>query len=100
MNKEMKLSRQRRRKLTSKVLSEEELQDLIKEAVQFGIEYTTESVCVNMAVVLRDELKLSKPKTRLAIEKFSEYCDDVASEYKNVAVMKEWLEEELKMKFD
>lgn len=93
------LSRQRRRSLTRKPLSEKELTDLAEEFIRMGSDNASEAMAYVMAIVLRDKINLSKPKTKLAIKEMFEYFNRVNEGWVDLATIKETVHEELKISF-
>lgn len=93
------LSRQRKRALTRKALTEKELIDLAAEFIRIGSDDASEAMAYVMAIVLRDKIGLSKPKTKLAIKEMFEYFKSVNEGWVDLQTIKQTVHEELKISF-
>lgn len=93
------ISRQRRRKFEKNRYTEKDLQELIDEAIKYGVNYAVEGMSATVAIVLRDKIGLSKPKTRLALQEISTYFDSIQQGYLTLEDVKSTIEEELGIEF-
>lgn len=93
------LSRQRRRKFERGKYSEADLKALIDDAIKYGVRYAVDGMSGTMALVLRDKIGLSKPKTIRAMEEVNTYFNSIQEGYLSVEDVKRTVEEELGITF-
>ena len=88
-------TRQIARRAESGKITRTELIAIGNDCMQQGIQYTVETMTAVMAIVLRDKIGLSKPKTIKAIREFNEYFDSVLAGYVTIEEIKEAAREEI-----
>ena len=96
---EYKPSRQTVRRAESGKITRTELVAIGNECMKQGIAYTVESMTAVMAIVLRDKIGLSKPKTITAIREFNQYFESVLEGYVSIEDIKQAAKEEIGLEF-
>ena len=89
------LSRQQRRKAQRGQMTDKEIVLLMTQSKTEGVNYAVEAMSHIMAIVLRDKIALSKPKTIKAMQEVAKYFDSVNEGYVTIEDVKQEVKKEL-----